>query len=66
MISFLIGFLVLCCVLACLIILVRWLLALAGFAIPQPLLVVAGIILFVICFLWLLSWAHVYTFQLGR
>ena len=66
MISFLVGFLVLCCVVACVIILVRWLLALTGLPIPQPILIVAGIILFLICFLWLLSYTHVYQFHLGN
>ena len=61
-IRFAIGFLVLCCVIACVIILVRWLISLTGWTVPQPLLVVAGILMFLFLFLFLLSWAGLYSF----
>ena len=66
MISFLIGFLVLICVIVCVGILIRWAMATWGLAIPQPLLVVAGIIVFLILMLWLLSYTHIYTMHLGQ
>ena len=59
-IRFLIGFLIACCVIACVIILVRWLLSLTGIAVPQPLMLVFGIILFIFFMLWVLNWAGVY------
>ncbi len=59
-VHFLIGLLVMVCVLACVIILVRWLLALSGIAIQQPIMLVLGIVLFLIFLLWLLNWTGVY------
>jgi hypothetical protein len=56
-IHFVVGLILVVCALAILIILVRWLCSLAGVAIPQPLLLVLGIILFVILFIVLLNWA---------
>lgn len=66
MISFLIGFLILICVLVCVVILVKWLLAVAGIAVPQPLMIVASIIVFLILFLMLLNYSGVYRFSLGH
>lgn len=59
-IHFLIGLVIMVCVIACVIILVRWLLALSGVAIPQPLLLVVGIVLFLVFLLWLLNWTGLY------
>jgi len=59
-VRFLIGFVLLVCVVACVIILVRWLAALAQWTVPQPLMVVAGIIIFMIGLLWILSWSGIY------
>jgi hypothetical protein len=56
-IHFVVGLILVVCALAILIILVRWLCSLAGVTIPQPLLLVLGIILFVILFIVLLNWA---------
>jgi hypothetical protein len=61
-VRFLVGFLVMVCVIAIVIIAVRWLLGLAGVAIPQPLMIIFGILIFVVCLLWLLSWSGVYSF----
>lgn len=61
-IRFLVGFLIACCVIAVVIILVRWLVSLTGIAIPQPLLLVLGIILFILLLLWVLSWSGIYRF----
>lgn len=61
-IHFLVGFLILVCVIACVIILVRWLLGLMGIAIPQPLMVVLGIILFIVLLLMLLNYSGYYRF----
>ena len=40
----------------------KWLLSLTGLAIPQPLLVILGILVFLALFLWLLSWSGLYNF----
>jgi hypothetical protein len=62
LIHFLIGFVVLVCVLAVVIILVRWLASLAGVTIPPPLMLVLGILLFLLLFLVLLNWTGIYSF----
>jgi len=49
MLAFLFWFLITIAVLAIVIIGVKWLLSLTGIAIPQPLLVILGIILFIVC-----------------
>ena len=59
-IHFLVGFLIMVCVLAIVIIGVKWLLSLTGVAIPQPLMVILGIILFMVLLLVLLDWSGVY------
>jgi|HubBroStandDraft_4_1064222.scaffolds.fasta_scaffold1171281_2 hypothetical protein len=59
-IRFLIGFLIACCVIAVVIILVKWLLGLAGVTIPPPLMLVIGILLFIFLLLWVLNWSGVY------
>jgi hypothetical protein len=60
-IHFVVGFLLMVCALAIVIILCKWLLGLMGVPIPQPLLVVLGIIIFVILLLMLLSWSGAYS-----
>jgi hypothetical protein len=60
LIHFLVGFLLLVCVIAVFIIAARWLCALAGLTIPQPLMLILGILLFVVLLLMLLSWSGVY------
>jgi len=61
-IHFLVGFIVLICVVAIVIIAAKWLLSLTGLAIPQPLLVILGILIFLVLLLWLLSWSGLFTF----
>lgn len=61
-IRFLIGFLIACCVIAVVIILVKWLCGLVGVVIPQPLMLVLGILLFIFLLLWVLSWSGIYHF----
>lgn len=51
MIGFLIWFLVVCCVLAVVIVLAKWVLGLAGIAIPQPVALALSIIVFLILLL---------------
>ena len=54
MISFLISFLIFIVVVAIVVIGIRWLLSLTGVAIPQPIMIILGLILFLIllvCFL---------------
>ena len=59
---FLVGVVVLICVLAIIVIGVRWLASLAGVVIPQPLLIIGGILLFLGLFLWVMNWSGLYTF----
>lgn len=61
-IHFLVGFLILVCVLAIVIIACRWLLTLTGVVIPQPLLLILGIIVFLILLLVLLNYSGLYVF----
>ena len=61
-IHFLIGFIILVCVLAIVIITVKWLIGLTGLVVPQPLYMVLGIILFLALFLWLIQWSGLYSF----
>jgi hypothetical protein len=61
-IRFIVGFILVCCLIAIVIILVKWLAGLAGVAIPGPLMLVLGILLFVVLLLWLLSYSGVYRF----
>lgn len=61
-INFLIGFVVVCVVLAVVIIFVRWLITLSGIPIPQPLLLILGLVLFLILFLELVKWSGLYSF----
>jgi hypothetical protein len=56
-VHFMVGFILVVCAIAIVIILVRWLLSLMGVAIPQPLMVVLGIFLFVVMMLLLLNWS---------
>jgi hypothetical protein len=57
--AFLIQFLIFICVVAIVIIGGRWLLSLTGLAIPQPLLVILGIILFLVLLLLFLNYAGI-------
>lgn len=59
---FLIGFIVLVCILAIVIIAAKWLIGLTGIAIPQPLWTILGIILFLALFLWLLQFSGLWSF----
>ncbi len=59
---FLVGVIVLICVLAILIIGARWLAGLAGLTIPQPLMIIAGILLFLALFLWVMNYSGLYRF----
>jgi hypothetical protein len=60
-IHFLVGFLLLVCVIAIVIIGVKWLISLTGIVIPQPLLLILGIILFMILLLVLLNYSGLYV-----
>ena len=61
-IHFMVGFIILVCVLAVVIVAGKWLIGLTGLAVPQPLMVILGILVFLLIFLWLLSWSGVYNF----
>jgi len=61
-ISFMVGFLLLVCVLAVVIIAAKWLLGLAGVAVPPPLMYILGILLFVVLLLWVLNYSGYYRF----
>lgn len=61
-IAFLLGFLLLICVLACVVIGIEWLMGLAGIAIPPPLLAILGIILFIVLLLALFNYSGLYAF----
>ena len=63
-ISAMIGAVVLCICLAIVIILARWVLSLTGLAIPQPLLIVFGLILFLVMLLFFLNWSGIYAFNM--
>ena len=54
---FIIGFVFVCCAIAIVIILVKWLAGLAGAAIPPPLMLVLGILVFMLLMWLLLGWA---------
>lgn len=60
-IHFLVGFLILVCVIAILIIACKWLMGLAGITIPQPLLVILGILIFMILLLVVLNYSGLYV-----
>jgi hypothetical protein len=60
-----IGFVIFCICVAIVIILGRWLLALAGITIPQPLMIVLGLIVFLVLFLLFLDWVGAFTL-IGR
>ena len=62
-ISFLVSFLVFIVVVAIVIIGIRWLLSLAGVAIPQPLMIILGLIAFLILLLFFLNFTGVYHFR---
>lgn len=59
---FLVGFLVLICVFAIVIIAVKYLIALTGIPIPPPLLAILGIIVFLILLMVLLDYSGLYAF----
>jgi hypothetical protein len=60
MIEFLIAFIVFICVCAIVIVGGRWLLSLIGIAIPQPLLIILGILVFLVLFLFLMDYTNIY------
>ena len=59
MIGFLLSFLVFIVVLAIVVIGVRWLLSLTGIAIPQPLLYILGLVLFLVLLFVFIQYAGV-------
>lgn len=59
--NFLIGFLILVCVIAVVIIGIRYLISLTGWVIPAPLLAMGGIILFIVLLLVLLNYSGLYV-----
>jgi hypothetical protein len=61
-ISAMVGFVVFCVCVAICVILFRWLLSLTGWVIPQPLLVVMGLILFLILLMFFLDWVGIFNF----
>lgn len=61
-IAMMVEFIVFCCVIAVVIILARWLLALTGLAIPQPLMIVLAILLFLVLLYFFLDWTGLYEF----
>lgn len=61
-VGFLVSFLVFIIVIAIVIIGVRWLLSVAGVPIPQPLLIILGLIFFLIVLLFFLNFTGVYHF----
>jgi hypothetical protein len=60
-IRFLVGFIVFVVVVACVIVLVRWLITISGITVPQPILWVLGMIFFLIALMFLLNFTGVYT-----
>lgn len=56
MLSFLVSFIVFLVVVAILIIGFRWLLSLTGLSIPQPLLIILGLILFLVLLLFFVNY----------
>jgi hypothetical protein len=63
-ISGMIEFVVFIVCVAIVIILARWVLSLTGLAIPQPLLIVLGLILFLVMLLFFLNWSGIYAFNM--
>jgi hypothetical protein len=61
-IRFAVGFIVLIVVLAIVIIGLKWLLGLAGITVPQPLLMILGLLVFLLLFLALMQWSNLYNF----
>lgn len=61
-VSFLLGFLLLVCVLAIVIIAFKYLLGLAGIPIPPPLLAILGILLFIVLLIALFNYSGLYAF----
>jgi hypothetical protein len=56
-VHFMIGFILLICAIAIVIILVKWIAQLSGVAVPAPLMMVLGILLFVVLLILLLNWS---------
>ena len=65
MISFLIWFLVLIVVIAIVIIGIKWLMGVAGIAIPPPLMYILGLILFLVLLLVLLNYSGAWSLGSG-
>jgi len=61
-IGMMVEFIVFCCVIAVVIILARWLLTLTGLVIPQPLMIVLAILLFLVLLYFFLGWTGLYDF----
>jgi hypothetical protein len=61
MLSWLVSFIVIACVFAVVIILAKWVIGLTGVVIPQPLLVVAGILLFLVLIVWLFTSGPIFS-----
>lgn len=61
-VAFLLGFLLLVAILACVIIGFKYLMALADIAIPPPLLAMLGIIVFIVLLLALFNYSGLYAF----
>jgi hypothetical protein len=59
-ITMMVDFLIFCICVAIVIILGRWLLSLTGLPIPQPLMVVLGLIVFLIFLLFFLNYAGIW------
>ena len=63
--AMMVQFIIFVCAVAIVIILGRWLLSLTGLAIPQPLMVCLGILVFIILLCMFLSWSGLYSFGFG-
>jgi len=61
-VHFAVGFILLICVLAIVIIGIKWLLTLAGITVPQPVLVMLGILVFMVLLIALLDYSGLYHF----
>lgn len=62
LLHFLVGFLLVVCIIAIVIISIQWLAGLAKVTIPPPLLAILGIILFMCLIIWLANYTQIYTF----
>jgi hypothetical protein len=58
-----VGFVIFCICVAIVIILGRWLLSLTGLVIPQPLMYVLGLVVFLVLLLFFLDWVGAFNFS---